>query len=223
MIGRKALVIGASGLTGMELSRLLLDAPAYSEVHLLVRNKLNLNSPKLFQHVVDFNQLPDNAIWWNVDDVFSCMGTTIAKAGSQEAFIKIDYEIPLEVFKKAHSGGARFAYLVSAVGSDTESSIFYSRVKGKLEQALKDMPWQGLHIYQPGVLIGERKETRKAERVTIIIVNAIQSVFPKLLGKYAGVKVTDLASAILHCSTAAIGGIHTYSSLAITDKAKQLI
>jgi uncharacterized protein YbjT (DUF2867 family) len=196
------------------------ESKVYTEVHLLVRTPLAVELPKLFQHKVNFDQLPEKAVYWQVEDVFCCMGTTIAKAGSQEAFTRIDHDIPLQVFQHCAAAGAGFAYLVSAVGSDPNASIFYSRVKGRLEEALKSMPWKGLHIFQPGVLIGNRLETRKAERISIHIVSAIQAVFPRLLGKYAGVKVSDLALAILKLSSQAIEGTHIYPSLAITAKAK---
>jgi uncharacterized protein YbjT (DUF2867 family) len=113
----------------------------------------------------EFDRLADHPEWFQVDKVFCALGTTIRQAGSQEAFRRVDYAYPLAIAKAARSRGARHFLLVSALGADARSSVFYNRVKGELEQAVQALGYPSLTIARPSMLVGDRKEPRFGEEV----------------------------------------------------------
>jgi uncharacterized protein YbjT (DUF2867 family) len=164
---RTALLAGASGLVGGECLRLLLDNAAYSRVTIVTRRSLGeaARHPKLREIVVDFAGLERVRAELRADHVFCALGTTIRKAGSQARFREVDYAYPKRLAELALAGGARYFSLVSALGASARSRVFYSRVKGELEDALRGMDWPGLCIVRPSVIAGERGESRPVERV----------------------------------------------------------
>ncbi len=158
----KALVIGATGATGKDLIQKLLDDGDFDEVHAFVRKPLDIENKKLNSHIVDFEN-PEN--WKNLvkgDVAFSCLGTTLKTAGSKEAQKKVDYDYQFNFAKAAKENEVDDYVLVSAYGANPNSKIFYSRMKGELEQAVKDLHFNKITIFQPGML--DRKNTdRTAE------------------------------------------------------------
>lgn len=164
---RTALVAGASGLVGGYLLDALLEAPQYREVHSLGRRPLPKQHPKLVQHTVDFARLGGEALP-PAQEAFCCLGTTIKKAGSQEAFRAVDHDAVLAFASAAKKAGVQRFLVVTALGSDARSRVFYNRVKGETEEALKAMGFESLVILQPSLLLGERAESRPGERAAII-------------------------------------------------------
>jgi uncharacterized protein YbjT (DUF2867 family) len=162
-----ALLVGATGLVGRHLLPLLLEESTYKSVVAIGRKELPLTHEKLSQHVVDFERLGSAAKWIRAGDVYCCLGTTIRKAGSQAAFRKVDYTYPYEIAKIAKVNGARQFLIITAVGADPASSVFYSRVKGEIEQTIGKMPFDAVHIFRPSVLIGAREEFRFGERLAL--------------------------------------------------------
>jgi uncharacterized protein YbjT (DUF2867 family) len=158
---RSVLLAGGSGLVGRALLQGLLDDRAVSQVHALARRPLAAQHPKLNAQVVDFAALPTLP---RVDEVYLALGTTIKMAGSQAAFRAVDFDANLAVAHAALTAGATRAGLVSAMGADRQSSVFYSRVKGELEQALQALPWRGLVIARPSMLVGDRGALGQPER-----------------------------------------------------------
>jgi uncharacterized protein YbjT (DUF2867 family) len=155
-------------MVGGHLLQLLLDDAEYTSVAALVRRPLSLESrpAKLTEVVVDFDKPESYRAHAAVDDVFCCLGTTIKKAGSQEAFRKVDVDYPLAVARVALEAGARRYLIVTAVGADAKSSLFYNRCKGEVDDALSAMPFpRGVAIFHPSMLLGDRDESRPAERV----------------------------------------------------------
>src|SRR5690606_27432050 len=151
--GRIALVAGASGLVGCALvARLCLD-PGVARVHALVRRPVEINVPKLQLHVVAFDQLPALP---RVDEAYLALGTTIAVAGSREAFRAVDFDANLAVARAACAAGARRIGVVSATGADAASRVFYSRVKGELEDALSALPLEAPGIARASLLLRSR-------------------------------------------------------------------
>lgn len=150
---RTVLVAGATGLVGRCLVERLCADPGVAVVHALVRRPLPLGRPKLKALQVDFAALPQLP---SVDEVYLALGTTIKVAGSQAAFRAVDVDANLAVARAALAAGARRAGLVSALGADTRSAVFYSRVKGELEDALTALPFDGLVIARPSMLRGDR-------------------------------------------------------------------
>ena len=166
---RTALLVGASGLVGGHLLRMLLSDDTYSRVTALVRKPLPVSHSKLVQETVDFSRLSDVAGRITAQDVFCTLGTTIAKAGSQAAFRKVDYEYPLQVAEMALLRGAEQYLIVTAIGADARSPIFYSRVKGEVEQAIESLGYKTTVAFRPSFLAGERPESRLGETLGIAV------------------------------------------------------
>lgn len=161
--GIRALLAGATGLVGGHcLSELLCDND-FSTVTVLTRRPVEWISPKLTVHVVDFDHLRDHAGAFNVDVVLCCLGTTHRVAGTPEAFAKVDHIYVAELARLAAAQGAQRFVLVSAVGADPSSPVFYNRVKGRAETAVSELPFKAVHILRPSLLIGQRWQPRTVE------------------------------------------------------------
>ena len=165
---RTALIAGASGLVGRECLRRLLESEAYAKVTVLARRSLGpaAKHPKLREIVIDFAQLDSINAEMHADHVFCALGTTIRKAGSQAKFRQVDFEYPRHLAELALGNGAKHFSLVSALGASSKSGVFYSRVKGELEDALRAMGWPSLCLLRPSVIAGDRQESRPLERMT---------------------------------------------------------
>ena len=149
----KALVIGATGAVGKDLMKMLLEDASFESVTVFVRRPLGLENPKLNVHIVDFDRPGD---WRHLlcgDVLFSCLGTTIRAAGSQDAQWKVDYTYQLEAAKAARENGVGTYVLVSSIGASSRSRVFYTRMKGALEDAVKALGFPGCYILQPPSLI----------------------------------------------------------------------
>ena len=176
---RKVLIAGATGLVGGKLFQALLDDRTVTEIHVLSRRPIGLQHPKLQTHIVNFGQLPALP---KVDEIYLALGTTIKVAGSQEAFRAVDLQANLAVAHAAHSSGARRIGLVSAVGANSQSNVFYNRVKGELEEALKAMDLETLVIAQPSLLLDYRdglgQPPRLGEKIAIPIAKLLSPLMP---------------------------------------------
>jgi uncharacterized protein YbjT (DUF2867 family) len=150
---RVALLAGSTGLIGRALLPLLLASPRYSQVHALVRRPVLAEAPKLQQHVVDFQSLPELP---PVDDVFITLGTTIKVAGSQAAFRQVDFDAVVNTARAAKAAGASRLAVVSALGADASSRVFYNRVKGEMQAAVSALGFDAVVIVQPSLLLGDR-------------------------------------------------------------------
>ena len=173
---KTALIAGASGLTGSYLLKFLLESKTYSTVKVLVRKQLDIEHPSLQQIVYDYEN-PDSTVI-KADHVYCCLGTTMKKAGSKEAFKKVDYEYPLQIAQAAHQNGADKFALVSAMGANTKSVFFYNKVKGQLEEALKEVPYEALYIFHPSMILGPRKEFRLGEELGKILMKGLRFFLP---------------------------------------------
>jgi uncharacterized protein YbjT (DUF2867 family) len=167
MSGLTAILAGATGLVGGECLERLLDSKRYSRVIVVTRRELAdaARRDKLRQLIVDFDRLGEVSARLRGDHVFCALGTTIRKAGSQARFRAVDLEYPLRLAQLALEQGARHFSVVSALGASRTSPFFYSRVKGEMEQGLRQMGWPSLAILRPSVIAGERAESRPLERV----------------------------------------------------------
>lgn len=208
-MNKVAMIAGSSGLTGGFLLKMLLEAPEYREVIAYVRKPTRIQHPKLREVVMDWEKL-DAPV--PADDVFCCLGTTIKKAGSQEAFRRVDYEYPLHLAELQLEGGSQQFLLVSAIGADASSSIFYSRVKGELEAALQKLGYKSLHIFQPSFIAGPRKEKRVGERIGLAIFSFISPLFIGPLKKYAPIPAEHIARAMYRSAQKNIVGCTIYDS-----------
>lgn len=188
---RNALLVGATGLVGSFLLKRLLESNAYARVTVWARRKLDDVHPKLKCEVADFEQLHDRRV--EAEDVFCCLGTTIKKAGSQAAFRQVDYDYPVALAIAAAGGGARRLLVVSALGAHPDSRVFYSRVKGEMEIAVKAAGVPTTIFFRPSLLSGPRAEVRRGERIG----EAIGKVLGPLLGKYRPIHADLVAAAML--------------------------
>ena len=163
---RSTLVLGATGLVGREIVRLLCADPGVDRIVVITRRPFVApDDPKLQMKVVDFEALDSVADAFNVDQIFCALGTTIKQAGSEPAFRRVDLEYPLTAAKLGVEHGARHFLLVSAVGASATSRVFYNRVKGELEDALRTLPYNSITIARPSLLLGDREEHRLGEEL----------------------------------------------------------
>lgn len=194
---RKAIIVGATGLVGNELVQQLLQSESYDSITILVRTPISIQHPKLTQIRLNFNELDSYEEEFAVHDVFCCLGTTIKKAGSQEAFKKVDYEYPLHAATLSKKQGVRQFFVISAIGANSKSRIFYSRTKGELEDALQRLQFPSLHIFRPSLLLGQRKEFRFGEKLASIISPVFAPLFIGKFKKYKPVQASELAQTML--------------------------
>ena len=181
------LLAGATGLTGEHLLDRLLNEPTVSRVLAPTRRALAAH-PHLENPVGDLNTLLPS-LGGRVDIAFCCLGTTVKQAGSQDAFKAVDLDLVVAFAKRARELGARHLLVISAVNADTRSSVFYSRIKGEMEQALRAQDWPQLTIARPSLLVGNRPETRWAEQLAAPIAKLIP-------GKYGAIEACQLARAL---------------------------
>ena len=162
----KALIIGATGATGKDLLSQLLADDTYAEVHCFVRKPLALTHPKLHAHVVDFDTPEAWADLLHGDVAFSCLGTTLAVAGSKDAQWRVDYDYQYAFAEHCKNNGVSTFVLVSAAGAKAQSKLFYNRMKGALEEAVKKLNFPRLLIFQPSILIRSNSD-RSGENFTV--------------------------------------------------------
>ncbi|KGD65930.1 hypothetical protein Y5S_01154 [Alcanivorax nanhaiticus] len=160
---RKALLLGATGLVGGECLAQLLDNDAYDSVTVLSRRESSLSHPKLDWQVVDLDQMEACQQQFQVDDVFCCLGSTMKKAGSRQAFRHVDHDLVVLAGQMAKRAGVQRFLVVSAINANARSPFFYSRVKGQMERALERLQLPLLVLVQPSLLRGNREDKRTAE------------------------------------------------------------
>jgi uncharacterized protein YbjT (DUF2867 family) len=162
---RTALVIGATGLVGSQLVQQLLQDNRFQRVIVFVRRSTGISHAKLQEHIISFDQPQQWQHLVNGDVLFSTLGTTLRQAGSKEAQYKIDYTYQYQFAQAASVNGVPVYVLVSAAMASPDSRIFYSRMKGELEQAIEQLPFRAVRILRPGMLDGDRKEKRVGEKI----------------------------------------------------------
>lgn len=196
MSARTAALLGASGATGKKLLARLLADPAYGEVIAVGRRETGISHPKLENRVVDFDRLGEGLPGAHVDDAYCTFGTTIRIAGSQAAMTRIDHEYVVAFAGACQAAGAaRFAYL-SAANADANSSVFYSRLKGRTEEALKAMGFADLGIFRPGMIVAQRDNRRWLEEMLFPMLPLLDRLMFGEFKKYRSIPVETLAQAI---------------------------
>ena len=161
------------------------------------------------QHILDFGRLEDYAGLLKGHDLYSCLGTTMARAGSRKAFFRVDFTYAYESARLAAANGARQLLLVSSVGANPDSLFFYTRLKGELEAAVKKLPFWAIHIFQPSFLIGDRRESRLGEQLAGRLSLGLDRLTGgELMGKYRPVEAAQVARAMLHAAQRLEGGVH---------------
>ena len=204
----KALIIGATGATGKDLVTQLLADDTYSEVHCFVRKPLVLSHPKLHTHVVDFETPEAWADLLRGDVAFSCLGTTLAAAGSKEAQWRVDYDYQYAFAQQCKANGVPTFVLVSAAGAKAPSKLFYNRMKGQLEDAIKALGFSCLLIFQPSVLIRSNSD-RGGENFTVKVIAFLNKL--GLFKRYRPMPTAILAQKMRKEVATAPKGVHTFT------------
>jgi uncharacterized protein YbjT (DUF2867 family) len=210
-MSRVALVAGSTGLIGNQLLELLLNDSYYSKIIALSRKTLPITNPKLENIVLEVDQLGSYP-QLKADDVFCCLGTTMKQAGSKAAFRKVDFDYPLKVAKTLKDNGAQQFLLVSALGANKNSSIFYNQVKGEVEEAIASVDFKALHIFRPSLLLGSRKEQRSGEDAAKAFYKIFGFLIPQ---KYQGIESIKVARAMQTLATKELSGKFIYESNAL--------
>lgn len=189
-------VLGATGLLGNELVKQLIQREDVGEIKCLVRRKTSFESDKVTDLIIDLDHPESYQKLVSGDVLFSAFGTTLKKAGSKEAQYKIDHTYQLQIAAAAKKNGVNHYVLISSVGADPESSMFYSRMKGDLDRDIKELGFEKLAILKPSVLDGDRNESRPAEKIGIWIGRYILPLIP-YYRKYRAIKVQEVAAAMI--------------------------
>jgi len=210
--GRTAVVAGATGLVGRELVRQLLEESAYSKVIALVRRTTGMEHPHLEERLTDFDRLEAAAGDFAGADLFCALGTTIKKAGSQELFRKVDFDYPLRLAELGKQEGIRSYSLVSAMGANARSGIFYNRVKGEAEERIAALGLRAVFLFRPSLLLGERDEFRRAERFASAAAKPLSWIFAGPLRKYKPVEGAAVAAAMIASALPGNAGVHILES-----------
>lgn len=208
---RRALVAGGTGLVGGEILKLLLEDRDYSEVHSLTRRSTGLSHPKLTETIVNFDslnkiQLPP------VDDIFCALGSTIKKAGSQEAFYRVDHDYVAGLARAAVRCGTKQFMVVSSIMANPNSKNFYLRVKGEMEQAVRRDGPPTILIFRPATLEGDRQEKRFGEKAGIAVMKAIGFVLIGILKKYRNIKAETVARVMISAAKADLNTRRVFES-----------
>jgi uncharacterized protein YbjT (DUF2867 family) len=209
---KSALLLGASGLVGGHCLRFLLEDRAYGKVVAWVRKPLSLEHDKLEQRVVDFEHLASYAHLTKVNDVFCCLGTTIKKAGSQEAFRQVDFDYPLEIAKLASKNGVEQFLMITAMGANPRSRIFYNRVKGEVEAAITKLSFKTIDIFRPSLLLGEREERRLGEKIGEPLLKSLKFLLVGPWRKYRALEAQIVARAMVEVAKQNFPGVNIFES-----------
>ena len=191
---RTAIVFGATGLVGNEVLKALLADPEYGRVTIFVRNSTGITHEKLEEKVIDFDELEKYFEFFIVNDIFWCLGSTMKKAGSKEAFRKFDFEYPLMVAKDGQAYIENFI-IISALGASSKSSFYYNKIKGEVENELKKLKLKKLIIVRPSLILGDRKEYRMGESIAQKIMPLFSSLIPQ--AKWRAIKASRIAECML--------------------------
>jgi uncharacterized protein YbjT (DUF2867 family) len=197
-MSKVGIIAGSTGLVGSILLSKMLGDARYSKVVSLVRKKSDKNDPKLQEIIVDFDDIQSFVQSIQGDDLFLCIGTTMAKAGSKDAFYKVDYTYNVELAKIGLKNGVKNVCLISSMGANAASNIFYSKVKGQIEDAITALNFNTTIIVRPSLLVGNRKEYRFGEKMGIFLSNFLNPLLIGGLRKYRSIKAEKVANAMLN-------------------------
>ena len=210
-----ALLAGATGLVGGLLLKTLLDAPDYSRVYALTRRLLGKEHPRLANRVVTFDRMAEQIKGLVAQDAYCCIGTTIAEAGSQEAFRAADVDAVLLFARAARAAQATRFVVVSSVGANSSSTKFYLRTKGEMEEAVTDLGFTSVDILQPSLLLGPRQGLRPAELAGRILSPLVNPFLTGAREAYRAIPAETVARAMLGASRRGARGTYRYTYAAI--------
>ena len=197
-----------------QLLKLITSDPYYNKVKCLIRNALPIEHEKIEIIKTDGSNLDELASMLHADDVFCCLGTTIKKAKTNEAFRKIDYDYPLHLANITKALGAKQYLLVSALGANPKSSVFYNKVKGEVEEAIDALGFETFHILRPSLLLGPRAEERSGEDAAKTFFKLFGFLIP---AKFKAIQSSKVANAMLQLAKQNNSGKHVHESKSLQD------
>jgi uncharacterized protein YbjT (DUF2867 family) len=209
---KTALMIGSSGLIGSQLLELLLESKEYEKVITFVKRDSGIQNRKLKQHIIDFDKPETYQNLVIGDDFFCTIGTTIKKAGSQEAFRKVDFEYPKQFATIASQNKVNQFIIVSSLGANATSSNFYLETKGEIQNFLKDCNLESVSIFQPSLLLGNRTEFRLGEKIGTFFMKLISFLLIGNLEKYKPIESKTVAKALFKIAQQNKKGFHVIES-----------
>ncbi|MCP4521720.1 MAG: NAD-dependent epimerase/dehydratase family protein [Cytophagales bacterium] len=211
-MNKTAIIFGATGLIGGELVKKLLEDNRYNKVILIQRRSLGLNHDKLEEKLIDFNNLEKETESLRGDEIFCCLGTTIKKAGSEEAFEKIDLELPERIAKITVRNKIDKILVISSVGSNFHTSNFYLKTKALMENAVGKQLVDTIIFFRPSLLLGNRKEFRFGELLGRIFFPIFHVFLWGKWKKYRAIKAKVVASAMQNVANSSFEGLHYIES-----------
>jgi len=194
---KTALVLGASGLVGGSLVKILESDDSYASVEVFNRKTQNYSHPKVHEHIVDFNRPEDFSHLIKGDDLFVCIGTTIRKAGSIQKMEEIDRDLPVRFAQLAYANGTTSIAVVSSIGADAASRNYYLRIKGEMEDGIRQIPFNQIVITRPSMLLGHRKEFRMGELIGRVFIKTFGFLLVGAARKYRGIEGHTVALALI--------------------------
>ncbi len=208
---KRALLFGASGFVGRYLLELLLDNPRYDKVTIVVRKDLGISHPKLKTLIADFDSLPSVKDRLEADEVFITLGTTQKKTPDRADYYRIDHDYPVLATQIAKERGAKSVFLLTAVGADASSGVFYIRTKGETERDVIGAGMEHTHIFRPSMILGDRKEFRLLEKITIKLWPLAEGLIRLFnASRYRGIEGKDIAKAMVNAASDRRGKVEVY-------------
>jgi uncharacterized protein YbjT (DUF2867 family) len=208
---KKALIFGASGFIGSYLLGDLLASPDYEQVTVVVRKDLGIKHAKLKVVIGDYQSLPSLKEDLTSDEVFIALGTTKKKIPDPKLYYQVDHDYPVLAAKLAQERGAKSIYLVSSIGADAKSSLFYIRTKGETERDIAALGFEHTHIFRPSMLLGHRKEHRPLEGLAIKVWAVIDPFLVGPLKSYRGIDGQDVARAMVGAAKKQLAKLKIYT------------
>lgn len=197
-MGKTAIILGATGLTGKILLENLLMDSRYEKVKLFSRSPVGVAHQKIEEHLIDLFELENVSDKFKADEVFCCIGTTKKKTPDKNIYRKIDFGIPLSAAKLAKENGIGTFLVISALGADPTSKIFYNRTKGEMENAVLKMNIPNTFILQPSLITGQRNEKRTLESLAMNSMGLVDKLLIGPLKKYRGIEAETIAEAMIY-------------------------
>lgn len=194
---KTAIILGGTGLTGSLLLERLIADDSYGSIKLFSRKASGKSSPKIQEFIGDMLQLELFKGDFTADEVFCCVGTTSSKTKDRSVYRAIDFGIPVAAAKLARENNIPSLLVMSSMGADAKSKIFYSRTKGEMEQAVLDQKIQNTYILQPSLIVGERNEKRFGESFGAVVLKLANFLLVGKLKKYRAIKADCIAAAMI--------------------------
>ena len=196
-MAKTAIIIGATGLTGGILTKLLLKDSRYAKVRLISRSSCGLQDPKLEEYLVDMFALKEHAHLFSGDELFCCIGTTKAKTPNETIYRKIDFDIPVTAAELCKASGVKTFAVISSLGANPKSSIFYSRLNGEMEAAFTALQLDKTIIIRPSLISGKRREYRTGEQLGKAVMKLINPILMGPLKVYRSIAPETIAKAMI--------------------------